>query len=101
MIYTMERYLLDLTGFIKSESYARNLSTNPLIFEQNYMESVTFCMNGEPTPRESFRLDFIDCGCLWGLLSLYGISSKLMENTDTGVTRKRCREGYNVRVFDM
>ena len=38
---------------------------------------------------------------LQGLLSLYRVSGKLMENTDIGITRESYREGYNLLGFDV
>ena len=38
---------------------------------------------------------------LQGLLSLYRVSGKHMENTDIGITRDSYREGYNLIGFDV
>ena len=63
--------------------------------------SVGFYVNGEPTPRPAFSIDVDNSDYLQGLLSLYRVSGKLMENTDIGITRESYREGYNLLGFDV
>ena len=57
--------------------------------------------NGEPTAQTVFNMDVENGDYLQGLLSLYRVSGKLMENTDIGITRDSYREGYNLTGFDV
>ena len=88
-------------GMVKSEAYSGAFDLNPFRFEHFNVASTGFYVNGEPTPRPAFSL-YVDNGdYLQGLLSLYRISGKLMENTDIGITRESYREGYNLLGFNV
>ena len=86
---------------VKSEAYSGVFDLNPFRFEHFNVASVGFYVNGEPTPRPAFSLDVDNGDYLQGLLSLYRVSGKLMENTDIGITRELYREGYNLLGFDV
>ena len=66
---------------VKSESYSGAYDLNPFRFENFNISSAGFYVNGEPTPRAPFTLDVDNGDYLQGLLSLYRVSGKLMENT--------------------
>ena len=52
-----------------------------------------FFVNGESTPRPSFKLDVGNGIYLQGLNILYEITSKTMDNSDIGITRETYRQG--------
>ena len=60
-----------------------------------------FFINGESTPRPSFKLDVENEIYIQGLNSLYKITSKTMENSDIGITRDTYRQGYTLIGFDV
>ena len=86
---------------VKSEAYSGAFDLNPFRFEHFNVASAGFYVNGEPTPTPAFSLDVDNGDYLQGLLSLYRVSGKLMENTDIGITRESYREGYNLLGFDV
>ena len=86
---------------VKSESYSGAYDLNPFRFEHFNISSAGFYVNGEPTPRAPFTLDVDNGDYLQGLLSLYRVSGKLMENTDISITRDSYMEGYNLLGFDI
>ena len=88
-------------GMVKSSGYAGDFSINPYNFEHFDVSSVGFYVNGEPTPRQPLKLDIGDSDYLQGLLSLYRVSGKLMENTDIGITRDMYRSGYSLIGFEV
>ena len=65
------------------------------------MSDIGFFVNGEATPRPSFKLDIANGTYLQGLNSLYKISGKTMENTDIGITRETYKDGYTLIGFDV
>ena len=65
------------------------------------MSDIGFFVNGDATPRPSFKLDVGSGTYLQGLNSLYKISGKTMENTDIGITRDTYKEGYTLIGFDV
>ena len=90
-----------IIGMVKSESYSGAYDLNPFRFEHFNISSAGFYVNGEPTPRTPFTLDVDNGDYLQGLLSLYRVSGKLMENTDIGITRDSYMEGYNLLGFNI
>ena len=71
------------------------------MFEHFIIVHAGFYVNGKPTSRTAFNMDVENGDYLQGLLSLYRVSGKLMENTDIGITRDSYREGYNLIGFDV
>ena len=86
---------------VKSEAYNGDFTLNPFIFEHLDIVYAGFHVNGEPTPQTAFNMDVENGDYLQGLLSLHRVSGKLIENTDTGITRDSYREGYNLIGFDV
>ena len=90
-----------IVGMVKSEAYAGDYSMNPFHFQHFNVQTVGFYVNGEPTPRPPLKLDVADSDYIQGLMSLYRVSGKLMENTDIGITRESYVEGYTLLGFDV
>ena len=86
---------------VKSEAYSGAFDLNPFRFGHFNVASAGFYVNGEPTPRPAFSLDVDNGDYLQGLLSLYRVCGKLMENTDIVITRESYRKGYNLLGFDV
>ena len=82
--------------FVMSESYARNKSKDALKLKHSSMELVAHYVNDEP-----LRCCLVDSGYILGLLSLYRVPDKLMENIDIGIKLKCYREGYSLIEFDV
>ena len=64
-----------------------DFTLNPFMFEHFNIVYTEFYVNGEPTPQTAFNMDVKNGDYLQGLLSLYRVSGKLMENTDISITR--------------
>lgn len=88
-------------GMVRSQAYNGDFSLNPFMFENFDISTAGFYVNNEPTPRPPFKLDFENGEYMEGLLSLYRVSGKLMENTDIGITRETYRQGYSLIGFNV
>ena len=89
-----------VVGMVNSEAVI-SYNLNPYHFQHFNVSDVDFFVNGEPTPRRAFHLDVENGTYLQGLNSLYKISGKTMENSDIGITRDSCKEGYTLIGFDV
>ena len=90
-----------VVGFVKSQAYNGDYSLNPFHFQHFDVSDIGFLVNGEATPRPSFKLDVANGTYPQGLNSSYKISGKTMENTDIGITRETYKEGYTLIGFDV
>ena len=90
-----------VVGFVKSQAYNGDFNLNPYHFQHFDVSDIGFFVNGESTPRPSFKLDVGNGTYLQGLNSLYKISGKTMENSDIGITRETYQQGYTLIGFDV
>ena len=85
-----------VVGMVRSQAYNGDYNLNPYHFEHFDVSNIVFFVNGESTPRPSFKLDVGNGIYLQGLNSLYKITGKTMENSDIGITRDTYRQGYTL-----
>ena len=90
-----------VVGMVKSQAFNGDYNLNPYHFEHFDVSNIGFFVNGESTPRSSFKLDVENGIYLQGLNSLYKITGKTMENSDIGITRETYRQGYTLIGFDV
>ena len=90
-----------VVGMVKSQAYNGDMSLNPFYFQHFNVSSIGFFVDGEPTPRESIKMDVENGQYLQGLISLYRVSGKLMENSDIGISRENYKQGYTLIGFDV
>ena len=90
-----------VVGMVRSQAYYGDNNLNPYHFEHFDVSNIVFFVNGESTPRPSFKLDVGNGIYLQGLNSLYKITGKTMENSDIGITRDTYRQGYTLIGFDV
>ena len=90
-----------VVGMVRSQAYNGDYNLNPYHFEHFDVSNIGFFVNGESTPRPSFKLDVGNGIYLQGLNSLYKITGKTMENSDIGITRDTYRQGYTLIGFDV
>ena len=90
-----------VVGMVKSQAYNGDMSLNPFHFQHFDLSSIGFYVDGEPTPRESIKMDVENGQYLEGLISLYRVSGKLMENSDIGISRENYKQGYTLIGFDV
>ena len=90
-----------VVGLVKSQAYRGDYNLNPYHFDHFDVSTIGFFVNGESTPRPSFKLDLENGIYLQGLNSLYKITGKTMENSDIGITRETYRQGYTLIGFDV
>ena len=90
-----------VVGFVKSQPYNGDFNLNLYHFQHFDVSDIGFFVNGESTPRPSFKLDVGNGTYLQGLNSLYKISGKTMENSDIGITRETYQQGYTLIGFDV
>ena len=86
---------------VRSQAYNGDYNLNPYHFENFDVSNIGFFVNGESTPRPSFKLDVGNGIYLQSLNSLYKITGKTMENSDIGITRDTYRQGYTLIGFDV
>ena len=89
-----------VVGMVRSQAYNGDYNLNPYHFEHFDVSNIGFFVNGESTPRPSFKLDVGNGIYLQGLNSLYKITGKTMEISDIGITRDTYRQGYTLIGFD-
>ena len=87
-----------VVGFVESKSYNGSFSKNPFHFQNFNLGKIGFYVDGESVPQHPYEFDFKNCQYLQGLLSLYRVTGKLNENTET---RTSYREGYNLIAFEV
>ena len=90
-----------VVGIIKSQAYNGDYNLNPYHFEHFDVSNIGFFVNGESTPRPSFKLDVGNGIYLQDLKSLYKITGKTMENSDIGITGETYRQVYTLIGFDF
>ena len=90
-----------VVAFVKSQAYNGDYNLNPYHFAHFDVSDIGFFVNGESTPRPSFKLDVGNGTYLQGLNSLYKITGKTMENSDIGITRETYQQGYTLIGFDV
>ena len=83
-----------VVGMVRSQAYNGDYNLNPYHFEHFDVSNIVFFVNGESTPRPSFKLDVGNGIYLQGLNSLCKITGKIMEISDIGITRDTYRQGY-------
>ena len=86
---------------VRSQAYNGDYNLDPYHFEHFDVSNIVFFVNGESTPRPSFKLDVGNGIYLQGLNSLYKITGKTMENSDIGITRDTYRQGYTLIGFNV
>ena len=79
---------------VKSQAYNGDMSLNPFHFQHFNVSSIGFFVDGE-----SIKMDVENGQYLQGLISLYRVSGKLMENSDIGISRENYKQGYNLIGF--
>ena len=90
-----------VVGMVKSQAYNGDMGLNPFHFDHFDVSSMGFYVDGEPTPRQAVKMDVENGIYLEGLMSLYRVSGKLMENNDIGISRENYQQGYNLIGFDI
>ena len=90
-----------VVAFVKSQAYNGDYNLNRYHFAHFDVSDIGFFVNGESTPRPSFKLDVGNGTYLQGLNSLYKITGKTMENSDIGITRETYQQGYTLIGFDV
>ena len=90
-----------VVGMVKSQAYNGDMSLNPFHFQHFDLSSIGFYVDGEPTPRESIKMDVENGQYLEGLISLYRMSGNLMENSDIGISWENYKQGYTLIGFDV
>ncbi len=89
-----------LVGMVDGDAYNGNYGLNPLRFKHFNVASMGFYVNGEPTPREPYELNFTEGQYLDGLKSLYDVAGKSIENTNIPINRDQYRQGYALIGFE-
>ena len=90
-----------IVGMVDSEAYSGHFQKNPIQFQPFDIESIGFYVNGEPTPKPPLRFNMANNQFIEGLLSLYRITGKNMEDTDIGISRKMWKDGLALIGFDV
>ena len=87
-------------GMVESAAFAGDFTKNPLRFQHFDIESLGFTVNGEPTPKESFKYDMTAGNFVDAFLSLSEITGKAWEDTDNGITKEMWKAGLALTAFD-
>ncbi len=90
-----------LVGMVDGDAYNGNYGLNPLRFKHFNVASMGFYVNGEPTPREPYELNFTEGQYLDGLKSLYDVAGKSFENTNIPINRDQYRQGFALIGFEV
>ena len=90
-----------VVGMVKLQAYNGDMSLNPFYFQHFNVSSIGFFVDGEPTPQESIKMDVENGQYLQGLIILYQVSGKLMENSDIGISQENYKQGYTLIGFDV
>lgn len=88
-------------GMVDSDAFAGNFKKNPFRFQHFDISSMTFTVNGEPTPKEGFQYDMDNKLFIDAFNSLYEVTGKDGEDCDNGITHEMWHKGLALTAFNV